>query len=143
MLTSHRVIPLPAYDTKGNLIQPKNYKNALAGALVRINFKLSHWHINSQPIHTHSFVADIVSIRVLIPPITSTTLTKRKTSKRDPEINLSSKKKKKIIKKKYHTINIFPLPSCILNLFFLCILNPIATTVIQKKNKKKDRKSVV
>lgn len=96
MLTTHRVIPLPSYDTNGNLIPPHRYKTALIGALVRVNFKLSHWYIkprqNTDAMNT--FVADLTSLRILVDPPVTTTPTKRKTAKRDPEIASSSKKKK-------------------------------------------------
>jgi hypothetical protein len=97
MLTSHRVIALPAYDIRGDLIQPKHYKDALAGALVRINFKLSHWYINAHGGKDafHSFVADVTAIRVLVEPTMNKMTTKRKTGKRDPGIGSSSPLKKK------------------------------------------------
>lgn len=87
MLTTHRVVPLPAYDCKGDLIQPNNYKDALAGALVHVNFRLSHWYISSQKeAASNIFVADVTAIRVLVEPVMNKTPTKRKTSKKDPEI---------------------------------------------------------
>ncbi len=47
MASTHRPIPLPAYDVDGNLIDPSNCKQELAGAIVRISFTLSHWLIKS------------------------------------------------------------------------------------------------
>ena len=47
LASTHRPIPLPAYDVDGNLIDPSNCKQELAGAIVRISFTLSHWLIKS------------------------------------------------------------------------------------------------
>ena len=69
MVSTHRIIPLPAYSTDNKLINPNDYKLRLMGALVRIEFTLSHWLINRNnkaPLHT--FVADIMEIRVLDSP---------------------------------------------------------------------------
>jgi hypothetical protein len=97
MSNTHRVIPLPAYDINGDLIKPHNYKTALTGALVRVNFALSHWYFSSQKDGTSNiFVADATGIRILVDPPTTTTPSKRKTSKKDPEISSPSKKKLKM-----------------------------------------------
>ena len=95
MLATHRVVPLPAYGLKGNLIHPKNYKDALAGALVRVNFKLSHWYFSSQKEASNIFVADVIAIRVLEEPVVIKTPTKRKTSKMDPIMSSPSRKRRK------------------------------------------------
>jgi len=86
MLTTHRVVPLPAYDIKGNLIEPKKYQEALAGALVRVNFTMAHWYIASNNESTNSFVANIKSVRVLIDPVVAKSPKKRKTAKQETEI---------------------------------------------------------
>ncbi|KAJ7643177.1 hypothetical protein B0H17DRAFT_1104695, partial [Mycena rosella] len=41
MLDSHRVTPLPAYDTKGNIIAPNDYRSKLMGAVVRATISLN------------------------------------------------------------------------------------------------------
>ena len=90
--STHRVVPLPAYDTKGNLIEPRRYRDALPGAMVRVNFTLSHWHFPALDPH-HTFVADIVSVRILVDPAPQSA-PKRKTAKRDPEIGASPRRMK-------------------------------------------------
>ena len=89
---THQVIPLPAYDIKGNLIRPDTYKCRLAGALARVSFTLSHWYITSAQERIHSFVADVKSIRILMDPVIPKKPTKRKTAKRDTEIASPSKR---------------------------------------------------
>ena len=98
MIRTHRVVPLPAYDLQGNLIPPERYRNALAGALVRINFTISHWYISPTAIKdpTNSFVANVTAIRILADPTPIKMPMKRKTCKRDPDIGPSSKKLQKI-----------------------------------------------
>jgi hypothetical protein len=99
MMRTHRLIPLPAYDLQGDLIPPERYRTALPGALVRVNFTISHWYIspskesiNSKE-HTNSFVADVIAVRVLADSTSIKTPAKRKISARDPEMGSSSKKK--------------------------------------------------
>ncbi|KAJ7681500.1 hypothetical protein B0H17DRAFT_1076161 [Mycena rosella] len=41
MLDSHCVTPLPAYDTKGNIIAPNDYRSKLMGAIVRATISLN------------------------------------------------------------------------------------------------------
>ena len=94
MMRTHCVVPLPAYDLQGNLIPPQRYQTALAGALVRINFTMSHWYISSKDPTTNSFIANVTAIRILDDPTPLKSPTKRKTSKRDPEIGLSKKTQK-------------------------------------------------
>ncbi len=86
---THRVVPLPAYDTRGDLIRPTRYQGALRGALVRVNFTLSHWFINSKC--SNVFVANVKSIRILVDPHAPPTLQKRKTELRDPDESPSKK----------------------------------------------------
>jgi len=99
---THRVIPLPAYDIAGDLIPPTRYMKVLPGALVRVNFTLSHWFFDSINSSTkassakNTFVADVKSIRILIdaPPRVKTpvkTPQKRKTELRDPYESPSKK----------------------------------------------------
>lgn len=63
---THRVVPLPAYDMHGELIEPKSYVTRLVGALVQVHFTMSHIPIATT--RTDRFMADIVSVRVLAPP---------------------------------------------------------------------------
>ena len=65
---THCVFPLKAYDINGDLILPLEYKTKLRNALVRIEFTMSHWVIRKKKAATDTFVADILSIRVLDEP---------------------------------------------------------------------------
>lgn len=58
------VIPIPAYDMHGELIDPDCYRRRLEGALVAVRFTLTHRSVNSRDIYT----ADVENIRVLSPP---------------------------------------------------------------------------
>ncbi|PPQ74789.1 hypothetical protein CVT24_003728 [Panaeolus cyanescens] len=93
----YRPNPLPAYNTKGEIIAPERCKTALPGATVRINFTLTHWLITSNKTDGktnsssgsgpyHIFNADIDSIRVLSdPPAQVITPRKRRTTRYDPD----------------------------------------------------------
>ncbi|THH14527.1 hypothetical protein EW146_g5812 [Bondarzewia mesenterica] len=75
--TTHRVVPLPAYDIDGDLISPTIYRNMLAGATVALCIRLLHYTIkktipNGPTTYTDSFVADIEKIRVITAPVTVT-----------------------------------------------------------------------
>ena len=104
LVNTHRVVPLPAYDMNGHLISPDRYKSALAGALARVTFTLTHWFIpakdatSASPASpaTNTFVADVTSIRILIDPPTPKTPQRRKISKRDPGFESPSKKAKRV-----------------------------------------------
>lgn len=61
---THVVIPIPAYDLAGQLIQPQDYETKLRGAIVLLKFHMNHWKIQNK----HYFTADIQKIRVLAPP---------------------------------------------------------------------------
>jgi hypothetical protein len=91
---THQVVPLPAYDIKGNLIKPEKYRVALAGALARVSFTMSHWYIASAKEPTNSFVADVRSIRVLTDPAMPKSPSKRKTAKREVEIVSPSRRRR-------------------------------------------------
>ncbi len=73
MASTHRPIPLPAYDVEGNLIDPSNCKQELAGAIVRI---LSHCPIGSS--NRTAQTARTLHLRhqahslMQVPPVTST-----------------------------------------------------------------------
>jgi hypothetical protein len=98
MCSSHRPVPLPAYDLNGDLIPPDQCKTALAGAIARVTFSLNHWFIDSgskdDSSATNIYVADVHSIRVLVdPPSQPLSPMKRKTSLRDPTDDISSQNK--------------------------------------------------
>jgi hypothetical protein len=61
---THVVEPIPAYDFAGNLIPPTEYERMLKGAIVRLHFRLVHWHINGR----HIFNTVVEQMRVLVPP---------------------------------------------------------------------------
>jgi len=98
LAATHRPVPLPAYDFAGNLITPERCKNALAGAVVRVSFTLTHWFIDKgeKEQSKNSFVADVQSIRVLLdPPSQAMSPKKRKTGRRDPGEGSPSKRANK------------------------------------------------
>ena len=67
MVNEFRVIPVPAYNMQSRrLVHPTQYLDTLKGAVVIIRFTLKHWPISCE--FTDTNVADIVSMRVLIPP---------------------------------------------------------------------------
>jgi hypothetical protein len=70
MQTTHKVIPLPAYDMHGNLIRPEDYRKHLQGAIVQVHFTMTHWHIRAHGDKSacDSYTADVYSMRVLVPP---------------------------------------------------------------------------
>ncbi|KAJ8580386.1 hypothetical protein M405DRAFT_834417 [Rhizopogon salebrosus TDB-379] len=73
MVETHRVVPIPAYDADGNLIHPRNYRKMLRGAIVQVDFHLTHLPIARKQDGTSvadSYTADVVSIRVLKQPTT-------------------------------------------------------------------------
>jgi len=69
---THRVIPIPAYDIEGNLIDLRFYRRHLEGAVVEAHFNLSHWSISRHGAPGKDvYTADIVMLRVLVPPCAS------------------------------------------------------------------------
>ncbi|KAI5990596.1 hypothetical protein EDD15DRAFT_2197916 [Pisolithus albus] len=68
--SSHRILPLPAYDLADNLIHPFAYRRLLQGAVVEIHFTLSHWGIAG--VRRDVYGGDIELIRLLDAPIAST-----------------------------------------------------------------------
>ena len=81
---THRVIPIPAYDVEGKLIDPHYHCRHLEGALAEVHFNLTHWSISRQGVPGKDvYTADIALIRVLVPPraaATPCTPLKRKVS---------------------------------------------------------------
>jgi hypothetical protein len=76
MSKTHRVNPLPAYDTQNKIIIPASYRLALAGAWVKLEFTLKHWAFAARAAGAHGpattaydmFIADIDKIFVLASP---------------------------------------------------------------------------
>ncbi|KAG2132277.1 uncharacterized protein EDB93DRAFT_1255256 [Suillus bovinus] len=71
---THHVVPIPAYNMKGNLIDPHQYHHALEGATVELHFTLTHWSFSAkadQPVSmcVDTYTGDIVMICVISPPI--------------------------------------------------------------------------
>ncbi|THU78171.1 hypothetical protein K435DRAFT_876939 [Dendrothele bispora CBS 962.96] len=92
---TYRVEPLPAVGMDGQRIRPSQYMKDLHGALVAVCFTMSHTVIRSSS--TNRFMADIMNVRVLAPPVNNDinspqkiTALKRKLMHADP---FSSKKK--------------------------------------------------
>ena len=76
---SHRVVPIPAYDMHGKLIWPVHYRSYLEDAVVVVCFNLRHWSIKrSDKDSTDAYVADVVQMRVLVPPKLQGPVTPRK-----------------------------------------------------------------
>jgi len=77
--TTHRVIPIPAYDMHGALIWPFHYRKYLENAVVEVRFTLRHWSIagKSAEVPSDTYSAEIVDMLVLIPP-PPTTVSPRK-----------------------------------------------------------------
>ncbi|TFK80706.1 hypothetical protein K466DRAFT_503415 [Polyporus arcularius HHB13444] len=98
-LGTHKVIPLPAYDMHGDLINPRFYRARLQGALVELHFSLTHWRIGSkkESSKVDVFVAELDYLRVLVPPKpTPVTPRKRKVSAVDPTPSPSPSKRSRM-----------------------------------------------
>ena len=95
--SSHRPIPLPAYDINGKLIPPDRCEAMLRGAIVRVMFTLNHWPIMThETISSNIFVGDIHSIRILVnSPSQAMSPKKRKTARHDPNDRMARKVGKK------------------------------------------------
>ncbi|KAI6041949.1 hypothetical protein EDC04DRAFT_2892453 [Pisolithus marmoratus] len=74
--STHRILPLPAYDLTGDLIRPSAYRRCLQGALVEVHFTLSHWPIAS--LKRDVYGAQIQLIRLLAPPVVTPTTGKKR-----------------------------------------------------------------
>ncbi|KDR79172.1 hypothetical protein GALMADRAFT_1225905 [Galerina marginata CBS 339.88] len=91
MVSTHRVVPVPAYNIQGNLIHPEQYRKHLERATARVTFSLKHWCIGAKYKGSgvpgdDTYIADIESIRVLEPPRSPVpdTPRKRKIAATDP-----------------------------------------------------------
>src|SRR5436853_6017401 len=80
MIDEFRVHPLPAYNMQSNLVNPTQYRRTLKDAIVAIRFTLKHWAFNSSDTN----IADIVNMRVLVPPSDPLTPRRRKFALTDP-----------------------------------------------------------
>ena len=78
MYDTHQVLPLKAYDIHGDLIHLTQYKTKLQNALVHIEFTMAHWVIWKKKTATDTFVADLLSIRVLQEPKPPVTISPQK-----------------------------------------------------------------
>ena len=58
----YTVNPIPAYDTNGNLLVPRQYTR-LSGALVRVKFNVTHQYLRSKK--TDNFYGEIQEIWIL------------------------------------------------------------------------------
>lgn len=45
---THCAMPIPAYNLRNDLIDPKDYQRELAGALVECYFTITHWNIQNK-----------------------------------------------------------------------------------------------
>ncbi|KAI6152800.1 hypothetical protein EDD17DRAFT_1635375 [Pisolithus thermaeus] len=74
--STHRLLPVPAYDLDNDLIRPSAYRRSLQGALVEIHFTLSHWGIAA--VRRDVYGAEIRQIRLLVPPVPLSPVKKRR-----------------------------------------------------------------
>ncbi|KAI6126361.1 hypothetical protein EDD16DRAFT_1702720 [Pisolithus croceorrhizus] len=74
--STHRLLPVPAYDLNNDLICPLAYRHSLQGALVEIHFMLSHWGIAA--VHHDVYSAEIWQIRLLVLPVPLSPIKKRR-----------------------------------------------------------------
>ena len=97
IIETHRVVPLPIYNATGALIPPSRYKDAVAGALVRVNFSLTHWFISASGAGEglNTFVADIKSAKILVDARPRRSPQKRRTTKIEPTIISPSKRSRR------------------------------------------------
>ncbi|KAG6824516.1 hypothetical protein H0H92_006634 [Tricholoma furcatifolium] len=79
MTDTHCVNPIPAYDMHRYIIHPTFYRTCLVGAIVELNFELTHWAMKSRNSEAacDTYTADIVAVHVLVPP-KPTVITPRK-----------------------------------------------------------------
>jgi hypothetical protein len=94
---THCLVPLPVYDTNGMLIPPSRYKDDVAGALLRVNFTLTHWSIPASGAGeaVNTFVADLKSARNLLDAPPRRSPPKQRTAKVKPKITSPLKRSKR------------------------------------------------
>ncbi|KAE9401496.1 hypothetical protein BT96DRAFT_603353 [Gymnopus androsaceus JB14] len=83
---SHELLPLPAFeqlpgDPEPRMILPSQYVSRLQGAVVKVEFYLTHIRIKSE--NKNVFMADVFSIMVVAPPLETPrkSLSKRKATR--------------------------------------------------------------
>lgn len=96
---THRMVPLQARGDDGYMLSPFDYRAQLENAIVELQFNLSHWPISPRAGSSgkDSFTADIVQIRILVPPPppVSNSPSKRKIPAYiDPQSSASPRKKR-------------------------------------------------
>jgi hypothetical protein len=88
MKKTHRVNYLDAFDVNSKRIHPLKYRQCLQGAVVQIHFRMTHWAFPAKKglLACDTFVSDLVSMRVLVPPAVpkGPTTPKRKFTMTDP-----------------------------------------------------------
>lgn len=95
----HRVVPVPVYNVKGDLIRPEAYQHSLDGAIVELHFNLTHWAIAGRKgsLPSDQFIAEIKVIQVLVPPRASnSSMTKKRVVQRHLDPNAPVNKKSRI-----------------------------------------------
>ncbi|KAI5989258.1 hypothetical protein EDD15DRAFT_2284432 [Pisolithus albus] len=92
--STHRILPLPAYDLDDHLIRPGSYCRLLQGAIVEVHFTLSHWAIAAAKRDVYG--ADIERIRLLVPPTHTATAKKRRIPFRLEEDSSPAKKSARV-----------------------------------------------
>jgi hypothetical protein len=72
MRDTHTANYINAYDVRGRMINPENYRKMLQGAIVQMRFTMTHFSIgakkNKEEEACDTYIGDIDSIRVVIPP---------------------------------------------------------------------------
>lgn len=80
MVNEFCVLPIPMYNMQSALVHPTQYRQTLKDAVVAIHFTLKHWAINA----CNTNIADVVNMRVLVPPMDLVKLRRRKLAMTDP-----------------------------------------------------------
>lgn len=75
---THRVRPLLALSTAGKQIEPSSYRRSLEGAIVAVQFTLTHFFIAKEPGPHDSIVADVVCMDVLRGPLPAVSSPKKR-----------------------------------------------------------------
>lgn len=55
----------PVFDELDQPVPPTLYRSRMVGAVVRVDFTLTHYHMTHK--HTDNFIADVVQVRILTP----------------------------------------------------------------------------
>ncbi|KAI5990475.1 hypothetical protein EDD15DRAFT_2369893 [Pisolithus albus] len=81
--STHRIVPLPAYDFSKDIIRPGAYWRLLQGAVVEVHFTLSHWGIATAKRDVYG--GNIEKIRLLVLPTSSSSKKRKVTFHLDSE----------------------------------------------------------